>query len=183
MAQVKGSGFTGIRSFLDERDPDARQRMRALLSADDAEILEEALAIGWYPIDTYVRVIAAIGPAIGLGSAEGARELGRSSADYDLSKIHRLFLRLANPAYVLEKAGEYWGRFYDVGEWRVTRESPQRAVGELRGFPVPDAAYCEFLVGYIGRMFELVGAKNVRFTHPRCRLHGAEACVFVGEWR
>ncbi len=184
MAQVKGTAFLSLRAFLDEvGGAPLRAKLTARLPRERAELLESALAVGWHPLDAYVAAIDALGDALAKPPEDAARAYGRFAAGFDLSTIHRLFLRFANPAYVLEKAGEYWGRYYDTGTWRVERVSPTRAQADLAGFGAVDPVFCEFLTEYVRRMFELVGARDVRVSHPRCRARQAEACHFVAEWR
>lgn len=92
-----------------------------------------------------------------------------------------MFLRMANPAFVLEKTGKYWSRFHDHGRWTTTR-LPNGAMALLEDFE-GSATYCAMLVPYTGRLFELVGAKGVRVAHPECRSKGARACRFEISWR
>ena len=89
---------------------------------------------------------------------------------------------MANPAYVLEKAGEYWSRFYDSGEWEVVRETPNRARGTLSGVQPFDPYLGIYVTEYCHRLFELVGAKEVRTSH---RLQGppdSPTIVLRVEW-
>jgi hypothetical protein len=184
MAHAKGMALLDVRLFVERQGgAGSWDRLKALLSPDDAAQLDAVVAVGWYDVHLYVRIICALGPVLGRSTFDAARELGHFAAKHDLAVIHRLFLRLANPAYVLEKAGEFWGRFYDSGKWTVTRETDTRAKGELSGFAVADRVYCEFLRSYLIELFELVGARAVRFAHPQCRALGARSCVFSGEWR
>lgn len=187
MARVKGSAFSGLRAFVTEQGgAPTLARLRERLTSEDAAILDDAIAIGWYPLSAYLHVIDALGDALSIPAEDAARAYGRFAATYDLSTIHRLFMRFANPAYVLEKSAEYWARFYDTGTWRVRRDGETRAHAELHGFGALDPLFCDFLTAYTRRMFELVGARDARVVHPRCRAHHAspaEACVFLVTWR
>jgi hypothetical protein len=183
MPKAKGTAIVDLRAFLERSGgSEAHARLRRALSPEDAALYDEAVAVGWYDLHAYLRMNHALGESLQRADGHGLRDYGRFAAEHDLSTIHRAFLRLANPAYVLEKAGEFWGRFFDVGTWKVTRESTTRAIGELTGFVV-DARYCEFLTAYLPRLFELVGAKHVRVAHARCRSHGDPSCVWTLEWR
>ena len=100
----------------------------------------------------------------------------------NLTVVHRLFLRMANPAYVLEKSTEFWSRFYDSGRWLITRRSDSQTHAELIGFALPNRDFCHFLNAYLVRLFALVGAKNVHWEHTRCACDGLDRCVFEGSW-
>jgi hypothetical protein len=136
--------------------------------------------MGWHDLARQHRFLRAIDDTLGSGDGTLVEEIGRFEADRDLRIVHRLFLRMANPAYVLEKAGQYWGRFYDTGTWKVTRHSPQHAEGVLSGCRPFDPLFAVYLNAYIHRLFELVGAKDMKteweldeaVVPPRLTLHG-----------
>jgi hypothetical protein len=180
MSQVKGSNFVSLRAFTNARG--ATQRLRETLEPEVLATFDQALAIGWYPATTFVAALHALGPAVGEPGAEAMAAYGSFAAEHDLTTLHRVFFRFANPAYVLEKSTQYWSRFHDRGEWRITRETRHGARAELVRCGIVDALFCDVLGAYITRMFALVGAKDPRWTHPECRARGAESCVFVGEW-
>ena len=124
----------------------------------------------------------AIVDVLGGGRMEAIEPLGRYSAAEDLRTIHRLFLRLANPAVVLERLAEFWGRYQDSGVWSVVREAPNRVKATLADWGSTDEVTCVRLGAYSKRLFELVGAKDVFVERTACRVRGDAACVFVGGW-
>ena len=151
------------------------------LPADDRRTFENILPIAWYPHAADARLFRAIDEGLGRGDKKLLVDLGRFEAEQDLRGIHRLFLRLANPAYVLEKASDYWSRFHNTGRWRVERK-PNGASGTLYGWGAPDEVKCVYLGAYIARMFELVGVRQLELLHPRCRCRGDRGCTFEGSW-
>jgi hypothetical protein len=178
--QCKGTVILFARAFVVERwGKGAWEEIATSMAPGEAAMLGGVVSIGWYPEPAFVRILhslEALRPA-------AARELATFEAERDLAVIHRMFLHLANPAYVLEKAGSYWRRFHDTGEWLVHRTTTSSASGELRAWGVVDPLACTYLGAYIHRMFELVGAHGVSVEHKRCRAEGAETCVFGGAWR
>jgi len=147
----------------------------------DRQTFEGILPITWYPQEADARLFRTIDEVLGNGERKLLVDLGRFEAEHDLRRIHRLFLRLANPAFVLEKASEYWSRFHNTGRWTVER-TVNGACGTLFEWGVPDEVNCIYLSGYIARMFELVGARDVRVLHSRCRCRGERGCIFEGTW-
>lgn len=154
----------------------------AALPPDEATIIDGAIAVGWYEADLLPHLYRALEETEGKIDRRLFEHLGTFAAERDLTTTNRLFLRMANPAYVLEKAGEYWHRFHEIGQWTVTRSGGNGATATLADFTI-DAHFCRMLTAYIRRMFELVGAKAVHVEHPRCRARGDTACVFEGSWR
>jgi predicted hydrocarbon binding protein len=182
MARTKGTCFVALKSFITRRfGYDDWRRYLSLLEPKDRRLAEMPSAKEWYDLEAWFRALHVLADNFGDSPKEVVLEFGRHEAERDLSGIQRLFLRLANPAFVLEKAGEYWKNFCDFGEWKIERvENGARA--ELAGVPLLDELYCTELLGYLGRMMELVGAKNVKAEHSQCRARGDEKCIFVGSW-
>jgi hypothetical protein len=127
-------------------------------------------------------VFAAVDDALSRPDFDAIAALSRAIAEHDLTRVHRLFLRLRTPHVVLEKSGEYWSRFYDAGVWTVSRSAPNVAQGELGGIEENSPVFCRFLGHYIKRMFELAGAHGVSCVHTRCRCRGAASCRYEGTW-
>ena len=111
-----------VRAFVRERFGSAGlERLSQLLSQQDFELLNQAVAIGWYELDAYARLLRAFDTCFGNSDLMLCRSMGRYQAERDSTTLHRLFFRLANPGYLIEKTGEYWRRFQDTGSWSVER--------------------------------------------------------------
>jgi hypothetical protein len=182
-AKTKGVSFVNARAFVQDRygAPGWAATMARLREPDRVEI-ESTVTVGWYSLPLYARFIRAIDEAHGCGDCALLVQLGRFEAERDLTTIHRVFLRMANPAYAVEKMGEYWRRFHDTGTWKVDRATPTQVDGVLEGWGHVDRGLCRELGGYMGRVLELVGAKGVLMEHPFCRAHGDPMCSFRARW-
>ena len=183
-AKTKGVGFVNVRTFARERFGDEGwSATLAQLSPADREELASVIPMGWYSLPMYARLIRALDALHGFGDLSLVRELGRYEADKDLTTIHRVLLRLANPAFIVEKAGEVWRRYHDTGTWNITREATNRVSGTLDGWGCVDEALCREAAAYMARCLELVGARGVVMEHPQCRAKGESRCFFLARWR
>jgi hypothetical protein len=180
---VKGSNIYLVRCFAEKRGPTVWANVRARLSEADLAQVQSVIASGWYPLALQHRVFAALEAALPDSDDDVIETFATFVAEHDLTRIHRLFLRLRNPAYALEKSAEYWSRFYDAGSWNVTRQSSYQARGELSGIVETDPIFCRFITAYITRMFQLAGATSGQCRHTRCACRGGKSCVFEGHWR
>jgi len=187
VAKVKGVVLLNGREFaLARGGQEAWDRVLQRLGPEDRQSLAEAIPVGWYDMGLYDRSNRAIAEALG---GEGAREredvmreVGRFAAEHDLKTIHRLFLRLASPAYVIERSAGFWRRFQDSGTWSVVREPPNRMRATLSGWGAQDELTCIRLAAYMFRLFQLVGARNGALERVACRSRGDPACVFQAHW-
>jgi hypothetical protein len=183
VAKVKGVVVLNVREFALARDGEKGwRRVLDRLSPEDQRAHAEVIPVGWYDVGLYDRANRALVDALGEGRVELMVAVGHSAAERDLTTIHRLFLRAANPAYVIERSAAYWGRFQDSGTWSVERLSVRRVRATLQGWGSTDPASCVRLAAYIERLFQLVGAKNGRLVRTACKAQGDAACVFEGEW-
>lgn len=183
MAGIKGRVILNAPDFIVARDgTEGWRRVLDRLAPEDREALASMIPAGWYDMSLNDHVNRAIVEAVSAGTMDAMESLGRYSAAADLKTIHRLFLRMANPAFVLERAAEFWGRYQDSGVWTVVRESDTRVSATLQGWGSKDEATCVRLGAYVRRLFELVGAKNVWVERRACEARGDAACVFVGGW-
>src|SRR5262249_50097444 len=153
--------------------PAGWERVLAALSRDDRAVVSNVLPSGWYELATQHRLLRCIDSVLGSGDLALAPAVGRHEAEQDLSTVHRLFIRFTSPAYVFEKGGEYWRRFYDTGRWKMTRGNGA-ATGVLYDFGLVDEAFCAYLAAYTYKMFQLAGAREGSIAHTECRAKGAE---------
>ncbi|MEO6418341.1 MAG: 4-vinyl reductase [Polyangiaceae bacterium] len=149
---------------------------------DERASLEGIVSVGWYSLPLYAKLIRAVDQAHGKANLALLSDLGRFEAETDLTTLYRFILRLANPAFVVEKTGELWRRYHDTGSWTMTRVNDTAVDGVLEGWGHVDEALCVEALAYMARCLELVGARNVVAEHPRCRARGDADCLFRGRW-
>ncbi len=184
MAKVKGLTFVDAHQYVLSRGgAPAWDRVRAKLNEEERALVDSVVGSGWYDLDVNLRVLEAMPDAIEKDVASTMRDYAKFCTERHVNRVYRVLFLFANPAIVLEKSGEYWSRFYDTGECRVTREGSNRARAEIVAFPRPTAVHCEFFERYAGALLERVGAKSVKTTHPKCRLRGDSVCSFTIDWR
>jgi len=184
MPKIKGITFLDARDFvLSQGGPAAWDRMKSKLSEEEYVLFDTVVGSGWYDLDVNLRVLEAMPEVLGGDLTSTMREYAKFCTERHVNRVYRVLFLFANPAIVLEKSGEYWSRFYDTGELRVRREGSHRARADLVGFPRPTAAHCEFIERYSAALFERVGAKHVKSSHPKCRLRGDSVCSMVIDWR
>src|SRR5271166_4068144 len=100
--RIKGRIILTERDFVLARD--GKEGWRSVLQAlpgDERDTLAAMIPLGWYDMSLNDHVNRAIVDALGGGTMDWMHALGRYAAGEDLRTIHRLFLRMANPAFVL----------------------------------------------------------------------------------
>ena len=145
--------------------------------------LRAIVPVGWYDLSLYARLLRTLEKVHGRNDLSLLAELGYYSAQQDLTTIHRLFMRVANPGLIMDKATQLWRRFHDTGIWHIQRPSSTSVIGTLAGWGVVDAALCREITGYIQGIVEVGNGKDAKAQHTSCRGLGAADCVFAAAWR
>jgi hypothetical protein len=183
MPRAKGTNLDNLRAYvLDRHGVDAYELVLRALSPQDQQVMRSLVAVGWYDFELESRLLRTIDGVLGKADLTLIDTIAAYVVNRDVTGVHRLFMRAANPGYLLVRCGDYWSRFYDTGKWRILRHSRTSATGILCGLDISDEAFCVFLRGYIFRLFELSGAKTPLLEHPKCRAKGALECEYTGSW-
>src|SRR5262245_10322328 len=141
--KTKGISFVHTRNFIRENFGAAGwDKLLATLTPEDHSSLESIVGVGWYELDLYARLLGAVERVHGRGDLSILRDNARYQAESDTKVVYRLSFRLANPAFVIEKSGEYWRRFHDTGTWTVKRDGKTRCTGTLAEWGVVDRLLC-----------------------------------------
>lgn len=180
--QMKGIGFANVHCYVRTRHSDAKwAEVLAKLEEEDARIVASTVAVGWYDVMLFARLLRVIDEVCGRGDLQLMGDVGKFEADQDLNRVLRVFMRVLSPLQILRVEGRLWSHFQASGKW----ESHRVANGmdaTLTDWAV-DQALCQELAGYLVRLMELTGAKDVRVLHATCRAKGSEKCVFQYRWR
>lgn len=183
VASLKGISFLDVTLFTQRRFGDEGwSAVLAAMDSADRLTLASIVSVGWYELALYARLLRQLAQVHDGGSLRIVEECGRFGVEHDLKTVHKMFMRMASPAFILDQATQFWGRFQNSGEWTIER-SAKGCTGTLRGWAVDDVL-CSELRGYLaGLLAHGNGGESVRVTHPRCRARGADECVFVSSWR
>jgi uncharacterized protein (TIGR02265 family) len=177
---VKGSPVRSLQKFIDaELSPEQRDKAFAALPADyAARFRAPILATETVPVHMLNRFTEAAAAAKGEAVESFARRAGREAAGDAVKGIYRFFALVLTPPALLSKASQMWSSLYNRGELRVDEQTESSARIRLTNFP-SEAAGCARISGWIERMAELTGVKEIRVEKAQCAAKGAPCC----EWR
>lgn len=182
--QTKGTSVAAVIRFV-EREWGAEGLSRlasAVKPREAAQLLTgRVLAGSWYPFADFAALLEAAETVFG-GKGDVARREGQYCAEWDLRGVYRVFIKLASPGFLVERAGKVWRQYYDSGDLVVLEPGPSSVVFELRDFASPHRAHCETVLGWSQRAAELTGVGDVTASHPECRARGDAKCVFRIAW-
>jgi hypothetical protein len=92
---------------------------------------------------------------------KGAWEMGRHSADFGLKGIHKIFLRIGSPEFLIKKASEILPAYYKPSTITILELKENLAVFEISNFPDLNKIIEYRIGGWMERALEISGCKNV----------------------
>src|SRR5262245_6866898 len=113
----KGSSFIGVLKALEAlQGPDAREQIMERLSAEFAEALRygHLLVVGWYPVQWYAQLHAAIDASFH-GGPMFARKLSHHATSSDIGGIYRQVISLLNIQTVFGQTPRIMGLYWKGG--------------------------------------------------------------------
>lgn len=178
MTLVNGIKIINVRLFvLDRFGATGWARLAGSLGEDARAILDATDPVGWYEVELSERLNHQLWALFDDDSYRLMRELGRFEADRELSTMHRWVAPLVEPAEAIHNLNVYWRRSNDSGRWS-TRIEGTEVTAAISEWDARDEAACYRVLGYLSRTLQVLGGHVEASDHPRCRVHGAEQCVF-----
>lgn len=181
---VKGSPVRSLQKFIDSQlTADEREALfRSLPAEYAARFRSPILATETVPVHMLNRFTEEAARAKGEPIDAFARRAGREAASDAVKGIYRFFALVMTPPALLSKAAQMWSSLYNRGELRVENQTDNSARIRLANFP-SEAAGCARITGWMERMAELTGAKDIVVEQTECYTKGAPCCQWQIKWR
>ncbi|HLJ73862.1 MAG TPA: TIGR02265 family protein [Thermoanaerobaculia bacterium] len=180
---VKGSPVRSLQKFI-ENELTAFQRDELLRSIPDdfaRRIGGPILPTETIPVHLLNQLTEAAAKLKGEPLDQFARRAGRAAAGDAIKGIYRFFVMVMTPTSLLSKASQMWRAVYNRGDLHVKDQTNRAATMELLDFP-SELAGCARITGWIERLAELTGAKDVRVRQTQCFAKGAPHCEWSITW-
>jgi uncharacterized protein (TIGR02265 family) len=180
---VKGSPVRSLQKFIDS-ELTAGQResvFNALPAEYGTRFRQPVLATETVPVHMLNRFTVEAAKVKGEAVDAFARRAGREAAGDAVKGVYRFFAMVMTPPALLGKAGQMWSSLYNRGELRVEDQTEKSARIRLHNFP-SEAAGCARVTGWIERMAELTGVKNISVQQTQCYAKGGQCCEWNLKW-
>ena len=183
--EVKGTAVRSTPLFVRKQYSDRFDEWIGSLSEKSAEIMKSKVETDlWYPLqEAFVEPTREICNLFFDGDNRGAWELGRSSAEYALWGLYRLFVRIGSPSYMIKRASTIFSTYYRPSEMSTAESQPKKAVVHITLFPEPEELVELRIGGWMERALEISGCSGVQMKIVKSLTRGDDLTEFVGEWR
>ena len=181
---VKGSPVRSLQKFIEsELDPKQRETVFAALPPEYAKRFSAPiLATETVPVHMLNRFTEEAAKARGELVEAFARRAGREAAADAVKGIYRFFALVMTPPALLGKAGQMWSSIYNCGQLRVEDQTSNSARIALVDFP-SEPAGCLRFTGWLDRMAEMTGAKDIKVEQIKCFSKGDKHCEWTIKWK
>lgn len=157
----------------------------AHLQPEDLPYLSQRIDFAtWYPMDTYERMGLAIFDVLGQGNLNGVRQFGRHTIETLYDAEPELF-EGRDPREIFMRFQVLRQAMFDFKAADVIAVRDGRAVLEI-GYgmsPRAEEAASWQSVGFLERLMELAGAKDVEVTLASCSWKGDESTRITVTWK
>jgi predicted hydrocarbon binding protein len=180
---VKGSPVRSLQKFIEaELTPEQREAVMRSLPPDFSNRLRgSVLPTETVPVAVLNRMTEEAARIKGEPVDAFGRRAGREAAADAIKGIYRFFALVLTPTALLSKASQMWSSLYNRGDMRIENQTDHGATIKLVDFP-SELAGCSRITGWIERMAELTGVKNVRIQQTQCYAKGAPHCEWSITW-
>jgi len=180
---VKGSPVRSLQKFIDSNlTPEQRDAVfRALPAEYGTRFRAPILATETVPVHMLNRMTEEAAKAKGEPIERFAQRAGQEGASDAVKGIYRFFALVLTPPALLSKASQMWSSLYNRGQLRVEDQTENSARLRLADFP-SEPAGCARITGWIERMAEMTGAKNIKVEQTQCYAKGDRECEWNVQW-
>jgi hypothetical protein len=181
---VKGSPVRSLQKFI-EADLTSEQReslYRNLPPEYATRFRAPILATETLPVHMLNRYTEEAAKARGESLESFGKRAGREGASDAVKGIYRFFALVMTPPAILSKAGAMWSSLYNRGELKVDEQTDTSARIRLVNYP-SEPAGCARFAGWLERMAELTGAKNIEVAKSLCVTKGDVCCEWRLKWQ
>lgn len=185
--EIKGTGIKTTRDFVKATFPTQYDHWLESLPEKTKALYSSPMInmAGWYPMkEAYQAAIDKIITMFYGGNEKtGAEALGRFSADIALKGIYKLYLMVATPQYLMQRASVVFSTFYAPCEIKVSESSGKSVTMQVPKFPEMTIAVECRIAGWCVRALELCGCKNVQYKITKSLTKGDILTEIVYSWQ
>ena len=180
---IKGSVIHARLAFIEQKaGPEGVKRVLSRLPDGERALLSPVLPSSWYSFELGRRLDEAIARELGAGGAEFFRQLGRESADKNLTGVHRGLLFNGDPHAFLAQSPTIYKLYYDRGHRAYQHVGPREALLTTYEAPLTSTLECQTNMGWHQRALELCGATEVEVVEEECLATGGACCRYRIRW-
>ena len=117
------------------------------------------------------------------GSIDGAKKVGRFSADYALNGVYKIFIKMGTPSFIIKRASRILPTYYRPSTMKSLKTTAKSTTLEITEFPKMDQYIEERIYGWIQRALEISGCKGLIVLTSKSFTRGDDITEFQISWK
>jgi hypothetical protein len=181
--QIKGGVLKSRLAFVEQHSGKAGvEKVMDTLPPTDRRTVATALAVTWYPFELGKRLDDAIVRALGNGRPEFFEKLGESSAEQNLTTVHKAFVTQGDAHAFLAKAPAIYKLYYETGRREYAKLGDREGMLTTIDAETYSAPDCLTVIGWHRKALQMCGVAGVQVVEETCRAKGGDACRYRFRW-
>jgi hypothetical protein len=183
--EVKGVGVKTTRDFVKTKFPEKFNTWLNSLPEESQKIYSGIIDVSsWYPMTTgyLIPVEHLINMFYNQDVQTGADDLGRYSAEFALKGIYKVFLLVAAPSHLMNRASKIMSTYYIPSEISVAGNAIKSVTLIINKFDNIDLALEYRIAGWCKRALELTNCHEVNYQIPKSLVKGDTLTEIVFSW-
>lgn len=184
--QVKGTALRTTRDFVKVNFPDFYNKWLDALTPESKKLFSSTLdATSWYPYkEGYSIPVGRIMQICYNNDIKtGGDQLGSWSAEIGLKGFYKVFLLIASPQFLLQRASKIFTTFYEPSEIEASITGPNDAILRILRFDEIDEAIEYRIAGWIRKALELANCREPQYEIKRSMAKGDTATEIYFSWK
>ncbi len=146
-------------AFMQARSPQVR------------EMFDDGSMNSWIEFAVETEVFEAAARLLYPEDKQALRRLGAEVAQRHFTGIYKIFLRIPSVGFVVKRASQIYKTLYDAGDAGVEDLKETSCILTATGLESLSHVQHEYICGFLTRVVELTGVKNVQVTHDASNPH------------
>lgn len=183
--EVKGSSMVSLREFVKLNFGEAgyKKWLESLPPDAQKQYTNAIISSSWYPLkECLSEPTQKICSMFYSNDLRGAWDAGRHSAETGLNGIYKFFMQLANPQFIIKKAGSILPTYYKPSIMRASENGPKGAIVDIIEFPEMSDVIEKRVGGWMEKAIEICGCKNVKVVIEKSLLKKDDRTRYAVSW-
>jgi hypothetical protein len=184
--QVKGTALRTTRDFVRTRFPDSYDKWLNSLTPDSKKLFSSTIdATAWYPFKEGYSV--PVGKIMEIcyhsDKKTGGDQLGSWSAEIGLKGFYKVFLLIASPQFLLQRASKIFTTFYEPSEVEASIIGSNDAILRILKFDDIDEAVEYRIAGWTRKALELANCREPSYVITKALSKGDDSTEIHFHWK
>jgi len=184
--KVKGTALKTTRDFVKAKFPQLYDKWLQVLPEKSKILFTSTIdATAWYPFDEgYTIPVNKIAEICYQNNIRAAGdEIGEYSAEIALKGFYKVFLLIASPQFLLQRASKIFTTFYEPSKIEADIKGTNHGVLRIINFEGIDEAIEYRIAGWVRKALELANCKETRYEISKFLSRGHDCTEIHFYWQ